>query len=131
MSPLRLFLRSIRHASRGILDVARAEQSFRLQISIAIMVVCLSWVLPLEIWERILVLLLCAAVMVLEIINSIMERFADAVQPRLSPMVREVKDMMAGAVFLTALTAGGVGLMIFLPYLLDLGCVILESCGGR
>lgn len=131
MSPLRLFFRSLRHATRGILDVARAEQSFRFQISISIIVICISWLLPLETWERVLVLLLCSAVMVLEILNSIMERFADAVQPRLSPMVREVKDMMAGAVFLTALTAGAVGIMIFYPHFYTLVCAILDFCGGR
>lgn len=131
MSPLRLFVRSLRHALRGLLDVARAEQSFRIQIFISLLAVCFSLLLPLSTWERILVLLLCSAVMVLEVLNSIMERFADAVQPRLSSMVREVKDMMAGAVFLTALTAGVIGVMIFYPHFYDLVCAILESCGGR
>ena len=131
MSPLKRFFRSIRHALRGLFDVARAEQSFRLQILISILVIACSVILPLNTWERILVLLLCSAVMVLEILNSIMERFADAVQPRLSPMVREVKDMMAGAVFLTALTSGAVGLMIFYPHFHALVYAILESSGGR
>lgn len=131
MSPFRLFYRSIRHALRGILDVARAEQSFRLQLAISAVTLGLAVILPLETWERILVFLLCSAVLVLEIVNSIMERFADAVQPRLSPMVREVKDMMAGAVFLTAITAGIVGVMIFYPHFYNLACAILESCGGR
>lgn len=131
MSPIRLFIRSVRHALQGLLDVARAEQSFRFQIGISIIVIAFSVLLPLNTWERILVLLLCSAVMVLEILNSIMERFADAVQPRLSPMVREVKDMMAGAVFLTALTSGAIGLMIFYPHFVTLLYVILESNGGR
>jgi undecaprenol kinase len=131
MSPIRLFLRSVRHAVRGILDVARAEQSFRFQIFISIIVISFSWMLPLDTWERVLVLLLCSAVMVLEILNSIMERFADAVQPRLSSMVREIKDMMAGAVFLTALTAGVIGVVIFYPHFYELVCAIIETCGGR
>jgi diacylglycerol kinase len=63
--------------------------------------------------------------MVLEIVNSIMERFADAVQPRMSSMVREVKDMMAGAVFLTALTAAAIGIMIFYPHFKTLLYAIL------
>lgn len=131
MNPIRLFIRSLRHAMRGIVDVARAEQSFRLQLIAAGFTLGLAGVLPLETWERILVLLLCSAVLVLEILNSIMERFADAVQPRLSPMVREIKDMMAGAVFLTALTSGIIGIMIFAPHLQKLFCDILELCGGR
>lgn len=131
MSPWRLFLRSLRHAFRGMLDVARAEQSFRLQLGVSALVLGLALIFPLETWERILVLLLCTAVLVLEILNSIMERFADAVQPRLSSMVREIKDMMAGAVFLTAITAGVIGVLIFSPHVYKLACAILLSCGGR
>ena len=131
MSPISLFWRSLKHAARGIFEVARAEQSFRFQIFISIVIFCLSMLLPLYTWERILVLLLCSAVMVLEILNSIMERFADAVQPRLSSMVRDIKDMMAGAVFLTALTAGAVGIMIFYPHVYNLIYAILEFSGGR
>lgn len=131
MNRLALFVRSLKHAIRGLRDVAHDEQSFRIQISVSIVVIGLSWLLPLDTWERILVILLCAAVMVLEVLNSIMERFADAVQPRLSPMVREVKDMMAGAVFLTSLTAGVVGVLIFYPHVLEMVYVILKLCGGR
>ena len=131
MSPIRLFARSVRHAWRGLLDVARAEQSFRLQLAASGLVVVLAFTLPLVSWERILVILLCSAVLVLEIVNSIMERFADAVQPRLSSMVREIKDMMAGAVFLTSLTALVIGIMIFYPHFVDIVCAILQVCGGR
>jgi undecaprenol kinase len=131
MNRLSLFIRSFKHAVRGLTDVARAEQSFRIQIYVSLVVVSLSWLFSLSIWERILVILLCAAVMVLEVLNSIMERFADAVQPRLSPMVREVKDMMAGAVLLTSVTAGVVGGMIFYPHAVQIVCVIIKFCGGR
>lgn len=127
---MRRFFRSLKHALRGLLEIARAEQSFRLQIFVAVIVVCLAWILPLNTWERILVLLLCSAVLVLEILNSIMERFADAVQPRLSSMVGEVKDMMAGAVLLAALTAGIIGVMIFYPHLVRLVYAILAANGG-
>jgi undecaprenol kinase len=130
MSPLHLFFRSLRHAVRGLIDVARAEQSFRFQIFISLIVLCFALLLPLATWERVLVILLCGAVMVLEIVNSIMERFADAVQPRLSSMVREIKDMMAGAVFLAALTAAVIGVMIFYPHLSTLVYAILASYGG-
>lgn len=131
MSPWRLFWRSLRHAREGIIEVARAEQSFRLQLGVSVIALGLAWVFPLETWERVLVLLLCSAVLVLEILNSIMERFADAVQPRLSSMVREIKDMMAGAVLITAITSGIIGVLIFAPHFYRLACDILLSCGGR
>lgn len=114
-----LFFRSISHALRGIADVARTEQSFRVQLGLGVLVALFATVLPLLMWERILLGLLIASVLVLEIVNSIFERFADAVHPRLHPMVREVKDMMAGAVFLASLTAALVGATIFLPHILQ------------
>lgn len=116
ISPFR-FARSARHAIRGLVDVARAEHSFRVQLLVGLLAIICAIVLPLAVWERILVFLMTAAVLVLEVMNSIVERLIDAVQPRLNPMVREVKDMMAGTVFLTSIVAAVVGIMIFGPYL--------------
>ncbi len=118
ISPRTLY-RSMRHALRGIGDVFRAEHNFRVQIIVAIVVIFASFFFRIAVWESIVVVLLVAGVLVLEIVNTIVERLADAVQPRLSHMVREVKDMMAGTVLLAALTSVVVGILIFLPYLLE------------
>lgn len=113
---MKKFIRSLRHAFRGLRHVARTELSFRIQLFAAFLVCVAMFVLPLDIWERILLILMIAAVLVLEVINSIFERISDALKPRLHPMVRDVKDMMAGAVLLTSVTAVVVGVFIFLPY---------------
>ena len=99
--------------------MARREQSFRIQIVAAIVIIVAVAVIPLAMWERILLILMVAAVLVLEIINSIFERISDALKPRLHPMVREVKDMMAGAVLITAITSVTVSILIFWSYLED------------
>lgn len=122
MPSLRLFTKSIRHAWRGLKEVACAEQSFRIQLFMAVMVLVCVIIFPLEVWERILLVLLTVSVLVLEIVNSIFERLADAVHPRLHPMVREVKDMMAGAVLLAALTAAAVGAVIVFPHIFAILC---------
>jgi undecaprenol kinase len=127
MISFRAFLKSMKHAWRGICDVAIAEQSFRIQLLISIPVIGCIIVLPLQVWERILVILLLVSVLVLEMLNSILERLADAVHPRLHPTVREIKDMMAGAVLLAALTAAGIGIVIILPHIVNVFCERLES----
>jgi diacylglycerol kinase len=124
----RTFFRSLRHALRGLKELFVTEQSFRIQVLASLLVGFLLVTLPLETWQRILLLLLCAAVLILEIINSIIERVADAVQPRLSPMVKDVKDMMAGAVLLMALTAFVVGIVILYHPVVDELCAILHAC---
>ena len=73
------FGRSFRHAIRGLGDIARAEQSFRLQLIVALLILVLTFFVDLDQWEKILLILLVAAVLVLEIVNTILERIADAV----------------------------------------------------
>ncbi len=124
----RTFFKSLRHALTGLSDLFKAEQSFRIQSLCAVFVLALVVALPLLTWERILLLLLTAAVIILEIINSIIERVADAVQPRISPMVREIKDMMAGAVFISALVSAIVGTVILYAPLMNIACDILQFC---
>lgn len=120
MMSLRAMINSFRHALRGLGDIAAAEQSFRLQIVVGAAIIVLIFVIDLASWEKVLLVLLVSAVLVLEIVNTIFERIADAVEPRVSPMVREIKDMMAGAVLITAITAAVVGTMILGPHLLAL-----------
>ncbi len=118
MISLKGFWKSFTHAVRGIVRTAEEEQSFRLQMLAAAIVFGLMIVMPtLQIWERVTLTLMVGAVLVLEIINSIFERLADAVEPRVSPMVKEIKDMMAGAVLLTAIASVFVGYLIFWPHL--------------
>ena len=120
MISLRTFFRSLRHALRGLREVARTEHSFRVQLLAASAAIALAFVFPLAPWQRIVVILLAAAVLVLEVMNTIVERLADAVAPRLSHMVREVKDMMAGTVLLVSITSAVVGVIIFLPFVAPL-----------
>lgn len=116
MMTLSLFMKSIAHALRGIQTVFLTEQSFRLQSLAAVFVVALAAWFGVTFYEWVLLLVLIGTVLSLELVNSIFERFADAFKPRLHPMVREVKDIMAGAVLMMSLLALVVGVMIFYPY---------------
>lgn len=118
MISLKRFWKSLHHAIAGIVRIAEEEQSFRLQILAAAGVFGLMIVMEsLQTWERVALAFIVLAVLVLEIVNSIFERFIDAVTPRVSPIVRDIKDMMAGAVLLTAIVAVMVGYLIFWPHI--------------
>lgn len=112
-------LKSIRHALRGLYGIAKAEGNFRLELFAAVVVIALIIYFPLATWESVLLLVMTSSVLVLEVLNTAFERISDALKPRLHPMVKEVKDLMAGAVLLTALTAVVVGVLILQGYLLD------------
>ena len=109
----------MRYAIRGIVHVAKKENSFRIQLFAAVTIFVFIFAFPLATWERVLLVVMVAAVLVLEILNTIFERISDALKPRLSPVVKEVKDMMAGAVLITSLTAVLVAVLIFWSYLVQ------------
>jgi len=115
LSIYRLF-QSFRHAFRGLLTAWKYEQSFRIQVSVAVVVVLLIFWLQVPLWQAVALLFLIILVLTLEIINSILERFVDVFKPRIHPMVQEIKDLMAGAVLIASVGALLVGLLILLPY---------------
>ncbi len=108
--------KSFGHAWRGLILAFRTERSFRLQIGAGLIVVVLLMILPFRDWERVLLLLAIAAVLVLELLNSMVERLVDLVKPRLHQYVRDIKDLMAAAVLVASLFALVIGLMILWPY---------------
>lgn len=118
MISLSQFRRSIKHALEGIVQIADEEQSFRIQFFAGAGVLGLMFAMPsLQIWERVALIFLIAMVLILEIINSIVERLADALEPKVSPMVKDIKDMMAGAVLLSAIASAVIGTLIFWPHI--------------
>lgn len=108
---------SFKHAWDGLMVAFREEQSFRIQLFVGLVAAALALFLPLQRWERSIVILVIAAVLVLELLNSIVERFVDMLKPRVHEYARQIKDLSAAVVFLVALTATVLAIVIFWPYL--------------
>lgn len=117
---IRRLITSFHDAWRGLSAVFRSEQNFRMQISIGLVALVLAVILPLKNWEVILIILLIILVLVMEILNTAFEYVSDLIKPRLNHYVYMLKDIMAGAVFLTSLGALIIGLIIFVPHFINL-----------
>lgn len=111
---------SFSSAFAGLKHTFKHEQNFRLQFLIALIVLTVTFIFPLKIWEVILVILLLTSVLVMELLNTALEYFADLLKPRLHHYVLIIKDIMAAAVLITSLGALIIGLIIFLPHFLGL-----------
>ena len=94
------------------------EQSFRIQLMASCLVLLFAAYFWVTVFEWIIILLLIGFVLVLELVNSVFERIVDTFKPRIHPAVKDMKDMMAAAVFFASLMAAGIGLVIFLPHFL-------------
>ena len=117
---LKRLMHSITDAWRGMRYVFVHEQNFRIQSAIAVLVFTAGILLGLARWEMVVIALLIILVLVLELINSAVERFTDILKPRLSGHVEAVKDIMAAVVLMAAFGAFVIALYIFIPHLLDL-----------
>lgn len=112
--------RSLRHALRGIVTTAHEEHSFRVQLVAGLAVVVLMWIFQISAAERAILALAVAFVLVLELLNSVVERFVDVVKPRVHHYAMVIKDIMAGAVLISSLGAILVGVAILGPHVISL-----------
>jgi len=108
---------SFSHAWRGLRLAFVSERSFRIQTAAALVVILFVIVLPFRSWERLLLLVATGAVLVLELINSTVERLVDLFKPRLHAYAKDIKDLMAAAVLVAAAFALAIGVLILWPYL--------------
>ncbi len=84
----------------------------------AVLALSLSYIFPLEVWERVIIIFLIGTVFSMELINSQVERTLDIVQPDYDVRVKNIKDISAGAVLIASITSLIIGIIIFLPYLI-------------
>lgn len=118
MNQFHKLLKSFGFALRGIKTVFREEQNFRLQLAGTLLVFIGMFYFQIKTWERSALTLVIVIVLVLELINSTMERFVDMASPRLHTQAMNIKDIMAGAVLIASVGATIVGILIFLPHFL-------------
>ncbi|MEK7655767.1 MAG: diacylglycerol kinase family protein [Patescibacteria group bacterium] len=119
-TPFHQTVKSFSNASKGIFLAFRTERSFRVQLFVGLVVVAVSFIFPVTRVEQFLLFLCVGGVLVLELLNSSVERLVDLFKPRLHEYARDVKDLMAGAVLLASICSALIGVAILGPYLKDL-----------
>ncbi len=110
--------RSFWHALGGLWYALRRELNLQIELLAGILVVITMLILPIQKWEGVVLVIMITWVLVLEVLNTLLERLVNLLKPRIHPYVGTLKDLMAAAVFLSAAGAAVVGLIIFWPYLL-------------
>lgn len=112
----RLLKRSFSDAKNGLAYSFRHEQNFRLGTMIGLIVIFLAFYFPLPIGQRTTIILLVALFLILELLNSVLERTIDLFKPRIDPAAGVIKQMMSGIILLVVIFSIIIGLIIFLPY---------------
>ncbi len=107
------FAKSVGFAMRGLLAAAKGERNFRIQLCAFAAVVALGFLLRLTALEWVAVLVCSAMVLGAELFNTAIETVVDLVSPDFNKLAGKAKDVSAAAVWVIALFAAVVGIIVF------------------
>lgn len=113
-------LGSFKYAVQGIRDALKSERNLRIHFGFSVFALVMSFALKLNAVEFSVVILTIFVVVILEFINTAIEKLADIVHPEKSEKIRIVKDISAGVVLMGAIASILVGIFLFLPKILGL-----------
>ena len=111
---------SLKVAIYGLGAALKEERNFRIQFLIGVIVIFFMFILGLNAIEDSILLLMILVVLSLELINSQIEKFLDLIQPEHHPKVKIIKDFSAGAVLLSIIGSVVIGILIFLPHIINI-----------
>jgi len=107
------------YAGRGIVSFFASEHNAIIHLLATVCVVFMGFWLSISAIQWALVVLAIAMVFSAEIFNTAIEKLADEQTREYSTRIKIIKDLSAAAVLITAVGAAIVGLLVFLPPLID------------
>lgn len=113
-------LKSFKFAFAGLRTLFREEHNARIHVVAAMIAISLGFALKISANEWIFLIGVISLVFICELINTSIEALADFVSPEKHPQIKKVKDLSAAAVFVSALSALIIGVILFLPKIIHL-----------
>ena len=110
---------SVGHAMNGIEYAIDHERNVKIEIFFGIMVSIAGFLFHISIFEWLVILLTIAMVITLEFVNTAIERVVDLVTTDYRDLAKVAKDVAAGAVLFMSLFSVIIGIVIFLPKIID------------
>ena len=112
---LRIF-KSLTFALSGVWLLLKSERHFQIHTVVLVLVIFLGYFFEITRVEWLAILLVSTLVLVSEAVNSSIEKLSDALTMEKTPLIKQVKDIAAGAVLLAAFLAIIIGAVVFYPY---------------
>lgn len=118
MKRFKEFSRSFSFAFRGLKYAFKNERNFQNELIMGFLVVAAMVYFKVTRGETIVLIIIIMGVLIMELLNTIMERVVDILKPRVHPYARLIKDLMAASVLMASILAAIVGFIIFIPHIL-------------
>ena len=117
---LKKLLHSFKYPISGLKYAYRNEQNLAVDVGIALLVIVFSFIFQVSLIEAAILALTIGLVLAFELVNTAIEAVVDLITEDYHPLAKVAKDTSAAAVLVFAIAAVVVGLIIFLPKVIDL-----------
>jgi len=107
------FIYSVNAALEGVVNALKAERNMRIHFIVAFLVLLCALYIGFSSIEFMLLLFAVSFVLVSEMFNTAIEHLSDFISPEIHPSVKFIKDIAAGAVFVSAVNASLTGYLLF------------------
>ena len=108
------FTKSLRHALRGVGRLFVSGPNALIHLLFVVAVPIAAVIRHVSVIEWCLLILCIGLVLSAEAVNTAIEKLSDRVSPEYSPLIKDAKDLAAGAVLILAFASALVGLLILL-----------------
>jgi len=108
---------SLGFACEGLLSFFRAETNAWIHLASTLAVCLLAVYCRISLTEVIALVIVTGFVWVAELFNTVVERIMDFISGKKNPEIKIIKDLAAGGVLLSAVTALITAFIIFIPKL--------------
>jgi diacylglycerol kinase (ATP) len=112
-------LKSVVYALKGAYKLVVTEPSVMIQFSLGILISIAGFYFDISKTEWLIQTLCVGLVLSIEGLNTAVEKVADFVHPDYHEKIGFIKDIAAGAVFFAALTAIVIGMIIYVPCIIN------------
>lgn len=110
---------SFGYAIEGLVHSFKEEMNMRIHLLALILVLILGYFLHISIFEWIICLILFGTVISSELFNTAIENTVDFISTDINPKAKIIKDISAASVFVNSTIAAIVGMIIFVPKILE------------
>lgn len=115
----RSLIKSFKNAINGIVFVFRTQRNFKIQLACFVAALIAAFVFELTLFEIAVIVFAGGMVLVGEMMNTGIEKLVDLIKPEYHPLARKAKDVSAGVVLVSSLLAAILGLLIFIPRIIE------------
>ena len=107
---------AIANSWNGLLACARSEAAFREEIALLVVAIPAALVLAADPWKRALLLAPIVLLLVIELINTAIEKLCDRISGEFDPAIGRIKDMGSAAIGVTLMAAAAIWVFALVEY---------------